>query len=48
MRDNDFLRALENAEQATILKPDWVEAQLLYARTLLIAGRIDEALALSE
>jgi tetratricopeptide (TPR) repeat protein len=48
MRDNDFTKALENAEQATILRPDWVEAQLLYARTLLITGRIDEALALSE
>ena len=48
MRDNDFTRALENAEQAAMLKPDWIEAQLLYARTLLIAGRIDEALALSE
>ena len=48
MRNNNYATALENAEQATILRPDWVEAQLLYARTLLIAGRIDEALALSE
>lgn len=48
MRNNNYATALESVEQATILRPDWIEAQLLYARTLLIAGRIDEALALSE
>ena len=48
MRDNDFSAALVNSETATILRPDWIEAQLLYARTLLIAGRTEEALALSE
>src|SRR5690606_26435484 len=27
-------------------RPDWRDAQLLYARTLLVAGRTDESLAL--
>ena len=47
MRENDFATALANAEQATTLRPDWTEAQLLYARTLLIAGRSEEGLALA-
>ena len=47
MRENDFATALANAEQATTLRPDWTEAQLLYARTLLIAGRTEEGLALA-
>ena len=47
MRDSDFAAALSHAEQAAVLRPDWVEAQLLYARTLLIAGRTDEGLSLA-
>ena len=47
MRGNDFAAALASAEQAATLRPDWTEAQLLYARTLLIAGRTEEGLALA-
>jgi len=47
MRANDFASALANAERATTLRPDWIEAQLLYARTLLISGRTAEGLALA-
>ncbi len=48
LRSGDFELALENAEAATELDPDWVEAELLYARTLLVAGRTEESLALAE
>ena len=47
MRANDFASALTNAEQAATLRPEWMEAQLLYARTLLISGRMDEGLELA-
>ena len=47
MRSGDFPLALENAEAATELEPDWVDAQLLYARTLLVAGRTEDSLALA-
>ena len=47
MRENDFASALTNAEQAAMLRPEWIEAQLLYARTLLISGRMEEGLALA-
>jgi len=46
MRAGDFPLALENARAATELRPDWRDAQLLYARTLLVAGRADESLEL--
>lgn len=48
LRSGDFDIALENAETAAELDPDRLEAQLLYARTLLVAGRADESLALGE
>jgi len=48
MRANNFSAAMANAERAAILKPNWVEAQLLYARTLLIAGRTEDGLSLAE
>ena len=48
MRDGDFAVALASVEQAVTIQPDWVEAQLLYARTLLIAGRTDDGLQLAE
>ncbi len=48
LRSGDFELALENAEAAIELDPDWLDAELLYARTLLVAGRTDEALALGE
>ena len=40
--DTDY--AEERALRAIELDPDWVKAKLLYARTLLIAGRQDEAI----
>jgi len=46
MRSGDFELALENAEAATELEPEWIDAQLLYARTLLVAGRTEDSLAL--
>jgi len=46
MRAGDFPLALENARAATELRPEWLDAQLLYARTLLVAGRTDESLDL--
>ena len=48
MRANNFTAALANAERAATLKPNWVEAQLLYARALLIAGRTEDGLNLAE
>ncbi len=48
MRANNFSAAMANAERAAILKPNWVEAQLLYARTLLIAGRTEDGLSLAK
>jgi tetratricopeptide (TPR) repeat protein len=47
MRSGNFDLALANAQAATELDPDWIDAQLLYARTLLVAGRTDESLALA-
>jgi tetratricopeptide (TPR) repeat protein len=46
MRSGNFELALGNAEAATRLEPEWVDAQLLYARTLLVAGQTDASLAL--
>ncbi len=48
LRSGDYLLALDNAELAVELEPEWVEAQLLYARLLLIAGRTEEGLELAE
>jgi tetratricopeptide (TPR) repeat protein len=48
VRSGDFDLALGHAESAVKQRPDWVDAQLLYARTLLIAGRSQEGLALME
>lgn len=47
LRAGDFELALENARAATELRPGWVDAELLYARTLLVAGRSDESLELA-
>ncbi len=46
-RSGDFDVALENASRAAELEPDWFDAQMLYARTLLVAGRTDESLELA-
>lgn len=48
LRSGEFELALENAEAASELDPNWLDARLLYARTLLVAGRTDESLALAE
>jgi tetratricopeptide (TPR) repeat protein len=48
LRSGNFDMALANAETATRLEPDWVDAELLYARTLLVAGRTADSLALAE
>jgi tetratricopeptide (TPR) repeat protein len=40
--DTDYAEA--RALRAIELDPDWIKAKLLYARTLLIAGRQDEAI----
>lgn len=47
LRSGDFELALDNAEAATELDPDWVDAELLYARTLLTAGRTERSLELA-
>jgi tetratricopeptide (TPR) repeat protein len=48
LRAGDFDVALQHAENATKQRPDWLDAQLLYARTLLASGKSDEALALMD
>ena len=46
LRSGDFGVALENAKAASDSDPNWLEAQLMYARSLLVAGRTDESLAM--
>jgi tetratricopeptide (TPR) repeat protein len=47
LRSGDFDLALTNAAAASKSDADWLEAQLLYARALLVAGRSDESLKLA-
>ena len=47
LRSGDFELALTNAEAAAKSDADWVDAQLLYARTLLVTGRSDDSLAIA-
>ena len=47
LRSADFELALENAEAASQSNPDWTDAQLLYARTLLVTGRTEDSLAIA-
>jgi tetratricopeptide (TPR) repeat protein len=47
LRSGDFELALANAEAASKSNADWIEAQLLYARTLLVTGRSEESLAIA-
>ena len=47
LRAGGFQLALDNAETATELRPEWLEAQLLLARTLLVAGRTEASLELA-
>lgn len=46
LRSGDFPLALENAKAAADADPDWLDAQLLYARSLLVAGRTADSLAI--
>lgn len=46
LRSGDFGLALENAKAASDSDPNWLEAQLMYARSLLVAGHTDESLAM--
>jgi tetratricopeptide (TPR) repeat protein len=46
-RSGDFELALNSAAEASELAPDWVDAKLLYARTLLVAGRTDDGLSIA-
>jgi len=47
LRSGDFELALQNAEAASKSDADWIEAQLLYARTLLVTGRSEQSLAIA-
>jgi tetratricopeptide (TPR) repeat protein len=47
LRSADFDLALQNAEAASQSNPDWTDAQLLYARTLLVTGRTEDSLAIA-
>jgi tetratricopeptide (TPR) repeat protein len=47
LRSADFELALANAEAASRSNEDWVEAQLLYARALLVTGRTEQSLAIA-
>ncbi len=47
LRSGDFELALENADAARQSNADWIEAQLLYARTLLVTGRTEDSLAIA-
>jgi len=48
MRADDFELAIQSARRAAELRPEWVEAQLLVARLLVLTGRAEEGLALIE
>jgi tetratricopeptide (TPR) repeat protein len=47
LRSGDFDLALTNAEAASKSDANWLEAQLLYARAMLVAGHTDDSLALA-
>src|SRR5688572_10543370 len=47
LRSGDFELALENAEAASKSNADWIDAQLLYARTLLVTGKTEDSLAIA-
>ncbi len=46
LRAGNIDLALQHAKSAADARPDWVDAQLLYARTLLVSGKSKEGLAL--
>jgi tetratricopeptide (TPR) repeat protein len=47
LRSGDFDVALTNSAAAADSDPDWLEAQLLHARALLVAGRSEEGLSIA-
>ena len=47
LRSGEFELALENAQAASESSADWIDAQLLYARTLLVTGRTEDSLAIA-
>jgi tetratricopeptide (TPR) repeat protein len=47
LRSGDFDLALTNAKAAADSNANWLEAQLLYARSLLVSGKTDESLAIA-
>jgi tetratricopeptide (TPR) repeat protein len=47
LRSADFELALQNAEAASKSNADWTDAQLLYARALLVTGRSEQSLAIA-
>ena len=47
LRRGDYDTVLAHSELATELSPDWVEARMLYARSLLLTGSGENGLALA-
>ncbi len=47
LRNGDYDSVLAHSETAAVLSPDWVEAQMLYARSLLLTGSDENGLALA-
>ena len=47
LRSGDYDAVLAHSELAMELSPDWVEAQMLYARSLLLTGSGENGLALA-
>lgn len=48
LRSGNYQMALENAGRVVELEPEWIEAQLLYARMLVITGSTEQGLALAK
>lgn len=44
LQAGDAETALERAQKALDIQPDWIKPRLLYARSLLLAGKADEAI----
>jgi len=47
LRSGEFDLALTNAEAASKSNADWIDAQLLYARALLVTGKTEDSLAIA-
>ena len=46
LRSGDFDLSLEHARETVALDPEWLDAQLLLARALLVSGQTEESLSL--